>query len=245
MERSSPTSFFVRLKGVIVDALFPIVCLGCSREGQFICDSCRDRIPERDSQECPICRVPYSPNGAVCKKCRRKTALDGLLIAVPYKNRLIERAIHTFKYRFIENLAFSLASLIERALAHNSLPLPDAILPVPLHPRRLRYRGFNQAKLLSDALAQDLTPQLEIPILDALLVRTRFTKPQIETKTREERLQNLSGAFAIADENKNSLAGKYVWLVDDVATTGSTLEECAKALKLAGARSVWGIVVAR
>lgn len=228
----------------ILDTLFPIHCLGCETDGTFVCPTCFDRIPEPEYQVCPVCRAPYAQAGAVCRQCRRQTSLDGLLIAAPYRHRLVEVAVHTFKYRFIEALADPLARLIERSLSRNSLPLPDAVVPVPLHSRRLRYRGFNQARLLADALATDLTPGLALPVLEPIC-RTRFTKPQMKTSKKEERLQNLSGAFAVESRVAGPLVGKYIWLIDDVATTGTTLAECAKVLKQAGAKTVWGIVIAR
>lgn len=229
----------------VVDILFPILCLGCRREGSFLCDTCFARLPEKEIQECPICRMPYSRSGAVCKLCQKKTALDGLLIAAPYKDQLIERLIHTLKYRFIEAIAEPLAQVLTRALEHHPLPLPDVIIPVPLHPKRLRYRGFNQSLLIAEALARHLTPGLPLPIENRLMLRHRFTKPQMSTMSRQERIENLRGAFALSPSPSLNLTGKNIWLIDDVATTGTTLEECSQVLKQAGARSVWALVIAR
>lgn len=238
MEKSSVGNWWARLKRFLLDAFFPIECLGCGREGQFLCALCFERIPEKEYQECPLCRHPYTQAGAVCRKCHRRSALDGLLVATPYQIPLVKDTIQTLKYRFIPGLAEPLSRLIVRALDRNSLSLPDVLVPVPLHPRRLRYRGFNQAELLARALATHLAPGLEIPVLEPIL-RTRFTKPQMKTVSKKERTQNLTGAFDIKLEVAGPIVGKYVWLIDDVATTGTTLLECAKALKSAGATTVW------
>lgn len=88
-------------------------------------------------------------------------------------------------------------------------------------------------------------PGLGVPLDTERLRRIRFTKPQMTTEGRPERLKNLTGAFAVAPEVAGPLVGKYIWLIDDVATTGTTLDECAKALKQAGTKKVWGIVIAR
>ncbi len=132
-----------------------------------------------------------------------------------------------------------------RALLQSTLPLPDAIIPVPLHRRRLRFRGFNQSELLAQILSQTLTPGLDVPLYTEVLIRTRFTKPQMKTDSREERLSNLKNAFAIQETSTPILKGKSLWLIDDVATTGTTLEECATVLKQHGATAVFGIVLAR
>jgi ComF family protein len=157
----------------------------------------------------------------------------------------VAKAIHTYKYRFIATLAQPLGTWLANRVSEIDLPLPDLYIPVPLHPRRLRFRGFNQSALLAQALADTLTPGSVLPVLQDHLIRTRFTKPQMKTSSREERLGNLKNAFAISETSTASIHGKAVWLIDDIATTGTTLEECARALKAAGAKSVFGIVLAR
>lgn len=229
----------------VLDLVFPITCLGCGREGSLACPHCLRRVPEPDYQVCPICKTPYQANGATCRQCRQRTALDGLFVARPYRFRLVEELIHALKYRWLQRAAHPLADLLEESLQHHSLPLPDALIPVPLHPRRLRYRGFNQAHLLAEALATRLTPGVSIPVRGELLERVRFTQPQMKTTSRQERVRNLEQAFAAKPEVAGALVGAYLWLIDDVATTGTTLNECARALKAAGAKKVWGVVIAR
>ncbi len=229
----------------IVDFFFPLHCFGCEKEGTIACRECLAAIPETEYQECPACRRPYQKNGAVCHGCRKSTALDGLFIARPYRNRLLKKLVFALKYRFIDAAADPLALLLAESLAHHPLSLPDLVVPVPLHPRRLRFRGFNQAEVLARTLMKKLLPGTPVPVCADLLSRIRFTKPQMKTDSKSERLANLSDAFTVPVEVAGPLVGKYVWLVDDIATTGTTLDECARSLKRAGAKTVWGIVIAR
>ena len=210
-----------------------------------MCPPCIERLPKRMEQHCPACLRRITPAGQVCFACRDSdaSALDGLFVASYYRNSLLPRAIHTFKYRFIPDLADPLGQVLKNALEKSAVLLPDAIIPVPLHPRRLRFRGFNQSELLARTLAQAIAPGLDIPVLAHGLTRTRYTKPQMKTDSRTERLDNLKNAFAVSDEA--ALQGRSIWLIDDVATTGATLEECAIVLKKAGVSSVFGIVLAR
>ncbi len=231
----------------MLDILFPLCCLGCGTTGTWICKMCQKKIPTRLEQRCPACMHHITPLGQICFSCRdtTATALDGLFVASYYHDSLLPRAIHTWKYRFIPDFSYPLGSFLADTILTSTLPLPESIIPVPLHRRRLRYRGFNQSELLAKALAQALTPGLELAVHSDVLLRTRYTKPQMKTDSREERLNNLKNAFAIAPEKKNILTGKNIWLIDDVATTGTTMEECAIVLKHHGARSVFGIVLAR
>lgn len=231
----------------ILDTLFPLRCIGCKKKGAWICAHCLHQIPSRLEQHCPACLRHITPFGQICFSCRdmKASALDGLFVASYYRNTLLPHAIHTYKYRFIPDISIPLSSFLQEKLEKTSLPLPDAIIPVPLHQRRLRFRGFNQSELLAQELSKNLTPGLEISLLTDILLRTRYTKPQMKTDSREERLANLKNAFTIAKEKTAALEGKSLWLIDDVATTGSTLEECAVVLKDHGARSIFGIVLAR
>ncbi len=241
-------SSLLRKTGVyILDILFPLRCLGCQTKGAWICTRCLSRIPQRLEQRCPTCLRRITPAGERCFQCRDTTlsALDGIFVASYYQNSLLPHAIHTWKYRFIPDLALPLGQFLTITLQSSSLLLPDAIIPVPLHRRRLRFRGFNQSALLAQILSQTLTPGLEIPMYTDMLVRTRYTRPQMKTESRAERLVNLRNAFSAQQATAHLIKGKSLWLVDDVATTGTTLEECATLLKQHGATSVFGIVLAR
>jgi len=167
--------------------------------------------------------------------------------------------IHALKYRFIENLAEPLAKLLLKSLLQNEIPLPDCIIPVPLHPRRLRWRGFNQSLLLAQKISEDLTPLMKIEILE-ILERRKYNRPQMEIKKYQDRLDNVKGIFRLKDEPRTTasqlwppvvrgsspdLKNKIILLLDDIATTGATLEECARTLKEKGAKKIYAAVVAR
>jgi len=117
------------------------------------------------------------------------------------------------------------------------------VVPIPLHPRRLRWRGFNQSALLAGHIAANLLPQNPLPFDENMLVRKRYTPPQMEISNYQNRKQNIAGAFSLA--GRKDVRNKTVLLIDDVATTGSTIFECARVLKAAGAREVFAAVIAR
>lgn len=227
------------------DLCFPVLCFGCGMKGEWLCSTCRRRVPLRLEQRCPSCRKRITPSGETCLECSQKYALSGLFAATYYRVPIVSRALHTCKYRFLPDVALPLTDILADAIDRNGLLLPDIIIPVPLHPRRLRFRGFNQSALIARHLADCLAPGLDIPIREDLLIRKRHTRPQMKTESRTERLRNLRDVFALPRGKKKDIHNKDVWLIDDVATTGATLEECAKALKKSGAHSVFGIVVAR
>lgn len=226
------------------EALFPTRCLCCEEYGRFLCRKCRNHIRFRTEFVCPSCREKGSRNGIICPSCVGKCPIDGIFSATTYGDKTIERLIHSFKYGFIEAIGPILADILAQKLASSDIPLPDIILPVPLHKRRLRWRGFNHASIISRSLAENLLPSSRLTCDDEMLLRRRYTKPQAQISGRKKRLANIAGAFTVSDGGKLRIKGKRVWVVDDVSTTGGTLIECASALRKAGAREIWGIVVA-
>lgn len=222
-----------------LDLFFPKRCIGCNIFDTWLCDACHARLPLVTEQKCPVCVRVITPEGTVCLPCLQSEhpAISGVFVVSLYNDQLLKTIIHHFKYRFIRDLGAPLAVLAAQGIKHATLPAPDIMIPVPLHPRRLRWRGFNQAHELIQQL--DLT----IPIDTTTLLRKRFTTSQVKKKSRKKRQENLAGAFIVTD--KSAITGKNILLVDDVVTTGTTLEECAKALKSAGASTVTALVLAR
>ena len=233
------------LSSVLLDILFPLLCLACRKKGEWICSDCQKRIPLYIEHRCPVCKKTITPAGETCRDCYGHSSLDGIFSATFYEIPIISRAIHTYKYRFVPEVSKPLATVLQDALLQKDLPLPEALVPVPLHPRRLRFRGFNQAELLARELSQLIAPELSLPVIADALKRIRYTKPQMKTTSRTGRLANLKDAFSVDKTKQALLKNKRVWLIDDVATTNTTLSECAKVLKENGAKSVFGIVVAR
>lgn len=148
--------------------------------------------------------------------------------------------IHAYKYHFVETLTHPLGTLFAQAVEKSNLPLPTVIVPVPLHAKRLRYRGFNQSLLLANTLIQNMVALHTTPVKN-ILTRIRFTKPQQKTASKKERQENLQNAFQV----NAPVTDQIIWLVDDVATTHSTLSVCAQALKQAGAKKVYAVVLAQ
>ncbi len=229
-------SLVAKLGGLALDLLFPQKCAGCGREGSLICQSCRRSLPGIVPPLCPRCGRPQ-PSGVLCPSCVSWQAqIDG--IRSPFRfDGAIRQAIHQLKYRNVRALASPLSQLLKEYLLANTIP-GEVLVPVPLHGKRLRERGYNQAVLLAKALGKSIG----LPVVEGCLVRQRHTPPQARTSTADERRQNVADAFICRDER---LREKQVLLIDDVATSGATLNACAIALKASGARSVWGLVLAR
>ncbi len=224
-----------------LDILFPKFCFGCGRECRYLCQDCEAALGISEQQYC-LCESPLRlPDGGKCSKCQRKK-LNGLYSALPYKNVLVKKLIQKMKYEpFVKDLSKELSSLIINHfyLIEKCKNLSDFILiPIPLHKNRLRQRGFNQA----EEIAKELSKYLAVPLAGGVLLRTRETKPQVDL-SKEKREENVKGAFFLAENSR--IKGSKVLLVDDVYTTGSTMEECARVLKQSGAKEVWGVVVAR
>jgi ComF family protein len=150
---------------------------------------------------------------------------------------VIRQAIHQLKYNNLRDLAGLLAQLLSDYLAASPVP-GEVLVPVPLHPKRLRERGYNQSLLL----AQELGRLTTLPVVASCLIRQHHALPQARTTTVDERRSNVANAFACRD---HSLKDKQVLLIDDVSTSGATLDACAGALKESGALSVWGLVLAK
>jgi len=243
------------LKNFALDTLFPIICLSCGRPDAWLCQECLEKIEILHYQVCPYCEKIEISAGAVCPKCRSKLLekslpppLDNLIVATKYAPHNIARLVHAFKYNFVQDLSTPLAEIMRKVILESHLPLPDYIVPVPLHSRRLRWRGFNQAEDLARNLSVNLLPGLPIPVLNDLLIRKRFTPPQMKIRNYGERKKNMQDSFALSKKICRwgiSLKNKQVLLIDDISTTGSTLLECAKVLKIAGAKKVYGAVIAR
>lgn len=236
----------------ILDILFPIRCLYCENEDAWVCSGCFGKIKMLSAQVCPYCEKINIPGGGICPRCKEKflgknmpIPLDKLVVTAKYKESDISHLIHFLKYRFISDLSEPLGRLMAKSLVENNLPLPDLIIPVPLHKRRLRWRGFNQAELLANHISTNLAPGLEIPVATDIISRKKHTIPQMKIKNYAQRKKNLQNVFVLSNDGVNVIADKKILLVDDVATTGSTLFECGRVLKANGASKIYASVIAR
>ena len=229
-------------------AVLPADCISCAQplrmDGTpYFCNACWAGITPISGPRCSRCDQPFVSTAAVswtpdhrCQSClERPPAYDRAWTLYPYIPPL-QDAICAFKYRNVFHLAKPLAALMIRALpAHLDA---DVIVPVPLHPSRLRTREFNQSLLIADRVGRYLMR----PVSSTDFVRTVATDPQTSL-TRLKRLRNLRHAFTV--RHAEPFAGRSVLLIDDVCTTGATLNECAKALRSAGAASISALTLAR
>lgn len=230
----------------LLDVLLPPLCHIChsfitNAEALHICPACSERLPLVASPLCPICGIPFAGTGDDhrCGACLAHPPHYNIARAHFLYEGPIRDLIHSFKYNQRTYLRYPLALLARHAV--NDLVAshaPHLIVPVPLHCTRLRQRSFNQAVLIGRVLSR----QLGLPLLPDALARTRQTEPQIELSAAERRL-NVKGAFAVG--RPACVTGKRILLFDDVMTTGSTMDECAKELKKAGADAVIAATIAR
>lgn len=209
----------------------PCLLCGSASHNGVCCTACDAALPRLPAAHCPVCALP-TPNAAVCGRCLRHPP-QFIRTVAPYAYAFpLDQLVQAFKFGASLQLAHSLA----RELGACVEALPDCIVPMPLHPLRLRERGFNQSLLLARHLGQ----QLNVPVLPDACQRVRNTAPQSALPWKE-RGRNMRKAF----DCSAAVAGKHVAMVDDVMTTGASLNELAQALRRAGASEVSTWVVAR
>lgn len=219
----------------LVDLLLPPRCGACRTVGSWLCEGCRGRIRRLEEPTCRRCGIELEFAQRQCGCRTRLRALSRLRSATVYEGP-IELAVQRFKYSGWRRLAAPLALLLAERLVIEGLAA-QWVLAVPLHQARLRQRGFNQAELL----ARELRRRLALGRPPGELVRTRATPPQVG-HDRRWRQENVRGAF---EWRGADLGGRSLLVVDDVATTGATLEACAAALRAGGSGPVMGVSVAR
>jgi ComF family protein len=222
-----------------LDMVFPSRCAGCQRTGHMLCPSCLAKIQPLPSPFCQLCGTPLSTYGA-CKNCQyRPPKLSGQRAVSLYQEPL-RGCIHGLKYDGNTRLAEPLGLLLAQAYRRYGLQA-DTLIPVPLHSERQQQRGFNHASLLAEVCSANLG----VPMNDSILVRHRATVAQVDLHPRE-RYQNVAGAFACTSGSASgALYGRRIVIIDDVSTTSATLEACATPLFAAGAKEIWGLVLAR
>ncbi len=213
------------LKKFFLDLLFPVSCIGCGKAEFLVCSNCLQKI--RVKPEVQADNINYR-------------LLDGVWSVADYHDLLLQKIIYHYKYKFIKDLDGILGGLVERYLnqliAARTWPKIDIVIPVPLSSKRQRYRGFNQSELI----ARQISQKLNLPLETKLLLR-KWQNPQVGL-TAIDRQQNIKDAFKI--NQAKSVRRCQILLVDDIITTGATLEECSRVLKTAGAKKVFALVIA-
>lgn len=231
---------WTRWRQAVLDLLFPKKCLICSREGAWLCAKCRPILRPRIDLLCPICQRREN-QAAVCSDCRAVSFLDGLWVLADYRQELIKKIIHGIKYDYFWSWSELFDLLIADYFRLHPAWSGDFILaPVPLHRHKQQARGFNQAELICQSLQRLYGNQ----IAGGLLSRVVDNQPQVSLLSADKRRQNMSGVFVFSGREKIDPRATIV-LVDDVYTTGATMQECAKIIKQNGLSRVWGLAVAR
>ncbi|MDP2820698.1 MAG: ComF family protein [bacterium] len=218
------------LKENIFRFLFPPKCLVCGKHNNFLCYDCYSLIPLEN-------RFQLNKN---LPKTELKS-LDKIYWATGYKNFIVKKIIQNYKYSpFSKKLSAILSKMLFDFVALNELDFKeiDFLVPVPSSARRKRWRGFDHI----EEICRDFSEQINLPLLTKNLVKIRDSEPQMNL-SGAKRKENIQGAFFCQDQKK--IQGKNILLVDDVFTTGATLEESAKTLKNFGAKKVYGLVIAR
>ena len=220
-----------------IDLLFPKRCVGCDVEGAFLCSECSDDLPLLEPPYCFICSQPGDLTMRLCRRCwERPLQIDGIRSPCRFEGA-IRNAVHSLKYRNLRAMAPVLASLLADFVVSQSIEA-DLLIPAPLHPKRERSRGYNQSLLL----ARETGMLLNMEISNDALRRVQNNPSQASVSNEDERWANVANAFQASPD---LVGGKRVIILDDVCTTGATLEACSLALKAAGALSVHGLTLAR
>ncbi len=215
--------------------LFPPTCGGCDKPGSRWCEECQGKVPHLSEPICEVCGLPIGEAG-LCPDCQRARPHFRILRSWSAFDSPVRNALHRLKYRRDVALGDALASQLSEYVLTLNWPV-ELVVPVPLGPGRLRERGYNQVGLI----ARPLSLVLQIDYSPDALVRVRETRSQVGL-TKKERRENVSGAFSAKPRR---VKGRAVLLMDDVATTGSTLSSCAEAFYAAGARDVFALTVSR
>jgi len=228
--------------------IFPPICISCRqkiRDG-LVCGKCMSSTKIRSGFLCPTCdrRLPPERHGLPERTnpppCHPKSKFV-LAAASFYENAVVRELIHVLKYRRIKEAAEPIAEIIGEYITKTIKDDSSSfvIIPIPLHPRREKERGFNQSALIAEIVATESG----FPIQSGNLTRTGKTNPQIQMKSYEERKSNVAGCFQI--KKPELVAGQNIILVDDVFTSGATMKEATKTLKNGGAKKIIGFVVAK
>lgn len=227
----------------IVDFFIPAYCGVCkhklSRNEKVICNECFYSILPITKPFCEQCGKPTNGE-AVCNDCIEHPHNFSRARAIGTYNGITGELVRLFKYKKKTSISKRLGNMLGIILQSDEfLSCADAIIPVPLHRVAYRSRGYNQSELL----AYEVSKITQLPVLTNILYRIKPTKPQKSIDEREKRLANVKGAFR--SKRSEKIEGKKVILIDDVCTTGATLDECASELNKAGASDIYALVCAR
>ncbi len=231
------------------DSMFPQSCIYCEGAridgGNFLCGDCREAIQFLTEALCHTCGAPadisydFPREDFQCGLCRKKPFVFDRARSLGRYDTVLKELIHFFKYRPQRGVVSEISSLLDRYFPYRGDELKGFwVLPVPLYKNKLQERQFDQAHLIADLIAK----RFDLPMGREWLIKNRDTGPQAK-KNKTERVKNVKGAFSVMD--KNILVGKDLILVDDVFTTGATVNEASKMLKRSNCGRVFVFTLAR
>lgn len=226
------------LLNILLNFIFPSKCPVCSNKPENhaynpICTACWRSIKRYTGPACSICGLPAVSSAAtICEACIKNKPPFAKAVYYGIYEGVLKESIHLLKFKGIKRLSSPLC----RLLSDISVPETDGIIPVPMHPKRLKQRGFNQTAVIGHRLSK----KIKAPLMPDVLIKVKDTPPQTDI-TGKERLKNVRNAFAA----EKKINGLNLLLVDDVITTGATVRECSQTLLEAGAKSVVVIAIAR
>lgn len=243
--------YLIKIKDIIFDILFPPICINCRKhlslsKYDYLCDDCFNKIKLNSALFCPFCRARLADNKKICNHSKKIFPFPYFLAAASnYDDSIMRNLIYCFKYQKFEKLAPILGEIIIKYLKNIKLinqltnqPKNYIIVPIPLHFWREKTRGFNQSKLIAECIAEKLNLQLV-----GALKRAKNNKPQAKSKNTKERNKNVEGIFKVI--NTDLIKGKNIILVDDVYTSGATINEAVKILKQNRCRKIIALVTAK
>lgn len=222
----------------LLNIIFPPLCINCRQPGSYLCKNCHAQIDNHPIQKCSECNK-QSISGKTHPRCQKPLGIDGIWAI--FKNQTpIKQLIYQQKYRFSTTINQTLIQLIYTRLP-NFINSNSVIIPMPISKSRHRWRGFNQTTQLAKSISKRYNSHYQ----DNIIFRSNFSQPQAKIEKRIQRLKNPTLKFKINPNEKHQIKNRQVIIVDDIATTGTTLKKAAQILKRNKARSVWGLVIAR
>lgn len=230
------TGWLKQLQSEVIKFIFPGVCIGCGKFGEFICADCEKKLPRLLPPVCQRCGKP-EPSALYCSECwKKQNGIDSIRSVFIFEG-MIRAAVHELKYYNLRAISGLLGKYMAAYYSENNLS-GDYLVPVPLHPKRFRQRGYNQSELL----AMSMSEITGVPMLKGAIERVIDNEPQTRTVSVDERRHNVEDVFFCGS---SLVMGKDIMIVDDVCTSGATLDACARSLKKAGVKRVFGITLAR
>lgn len=239
-------NFLILIWNFFLETIFPWQCCFCKEETHHypLCQTCKNNIPINSFFICPTRKKRIFNFSKDC--CLNKKPLYALGITSSYKNPVLKKAIHLFKYQQIISLQKPLADLMIKFLEKTKLYSITKkenflLIPIPLHDKKKKKRGFNQSELLTKKIALHFSLNYNLEIL----IRIKNNPPQAKITDINEREKNVKDIFRIPPTKTTFIKNKWIILIDDVYTSGATMQEAAKVLKKYGPKKIIGLVLAK